>query len=159
MLLDVLESPHRLSVVSQVGSYGETYCTALGKAILANMDEGPRREEILASIHFVAKTPRTLMSIARLKEDLIQTRKRGFSHDDEETFVGVRCVGAAILGVEGNVIGAISVDGPISRVSRERLPFYSGLVQRAARDISSSFGYRPPQLVKKLQKSERKPIR
>src|SRR5271156_2078450 len=37
LLLDVLESPHRFSVLSEVGETGELYCTALGKAILAYM--------------------------------------------------------------------------------------------------------------------------
>ncbi len=158
LYLEVLESPHRFSVVSQVGGTNEMYSTALGKAILANMEEGPKKEEIFASINFVAKTPRTLMSIARLKEDLVQTRKRGYSHDDEEAFVGARCLGAAIFGPEGNVAAAVSVSGPISRVSKDRLPVFAELVQQAARDISYALGHRP-QLVSKAQKPGRRAAR
>jgi DNA-binding IclR family transcriptional regulator len=158
LYLEVLESPYRFSVVSQVGGTNEMYSTALGKAILANMEDGPKKEEIFASINFVAKTPRTLMSIARLKEDLAQTRKRGYSHDDEEAFVGARCLGAAIFGPEGNVAAAVSVSGPTSRVSKERLPVFAALVQQAARDISHALGHRP-QPVSKAQKPRRRAAR
>jgi IclR family transcriptional regulator, acetate operon repressor len=54
--LDVLESPHRLSVISEIGQTGEVYCTALGKAILAYIEDGPRKDEVFASIQFVAKS-------------------------------------------------------------------------------------------------------
>jgi DNA-binding IclR family transcriptional regulator len=138
LYLDVLESPHSFSVVSQVGHVEEMYCTALGKAILAFMDDGPRKDEIFASIRFVSKTPRTLMSLARLKEDLAQTKRQGFAHDDEEAFVGARCIGAPILGSDGNIIGAISVSGPVSRIPRQRLQYYGGLVRQAAKQIAAT---------------------
>ena len=143
LYIDVFESTHRFKLASQVGTRGAIYCTALGKAILAAMDEGPKKEEVLASIVFEANTPRTLTSIARLKKDLTQIRAHGFSHDDEEAIPGARCVGAAIYGADGAVVAAISVSGPTARVSRDRLPFYSAHVQQAAEKISRALGFRP----------------
>jgi DNA-binding IclR family transcriptional regulator len=138
LLVDVLESPHRFSVLSEIGETGEVYCTALGKAIVAFMEDGPRKDEIFASTHFVAKTPHTIMSIARLKQDLAQTRKQGFAHDDEEAFVGARCIGAPIFSPDGSVIGALSVSGPISRIPKQRMLYYAKLVCQAARNITAS---------------------
>jgi DNA-binding IclR family transcriptional regulator len=138
LLIEVIESPHRFSVLSEVGETGEIYCTALGKVILAYMEDRPRKDEILGSIQFVAKTPRTIMSIARLKEDMAQTKKQGFSHDDEEAFVGARCIGAPIFSPDGNVIGALSVSGPISRIPRQQVQSYAKLVCQAAQDITAS---------------------
>jgi IclR family KDG regulon transcriptional repressor len=138
ILLDVIESPHRFSVLSQVGETGELHCTALGKVIFAYLEDGPRKNDIFSSIQFVAKTPRTIMSIARLKEDLVQIRKQGFSHDDEEAFVGARCIGAPIFGADGTVIAALSVSGPVSRISKQRLLPYAELVCQAGRDIATA---------------------
>ncbi len=138
--IDILESPHSFSVLSQVGQTGEVYCTALGKVILAHMEDGPRKDEIFASMHFVAKTPHTLMSIPRLKEDLAQTRKQGFSHDDEEAFEGARCIGAPIFGPDGNVIAALSISGPISRMPKHKLLYFGGLACQAAKEIGASIG-------------------
>lgn len=136
--LDVLESPHRLSVVSVIGQTGDVYCTALGKAVLAYMEDGPRKDDLLASIKFVAKTPRTITSMARLKEDLAQVRKQGFAHDDEEDSIGARCIGAPIFGADGSVIAALSVSGPISRIPKQRLQYYAGLACQAAENISAA---------------------
>jgi DNA-binding IclR family transcriptional regulator len=138
LLLDVLESPHRFSVLSTVGETSEIHSTALGKAILAFMEDGPQKDEIFAAIHFVAKTPRTIMSIARLKKDLAQIRKQGFAHDNEEAFVGARCIGAPIFSPDGSVIGALSVSGPISRIPKQRMLYYAKLVCKAAQEIAAS---------------------
>lgn len=144
LYLDVLESLHTFRLVSQVGMRRALHCTSLGKAILANMDDEGRKEEIFAAIQFTPDTGRTLTSVARLKKDLLQTRQQGYSLDDEEAVLGARCIGAAIFGADGKVVGAISVSGPVSRVSKERLPFFSAEISKAAREISWRLGYRVP---------------
>jgi DNA-binding IclR family transcriptional regulator len=142
LYLDVLESPHRFSVVPHIGAHSPVYCTALGKAILASMNDEQKKEQILASISFETNTPHTLSSISKLKQDLSRIRQLGFSHDDEESFVGARCIGAAILAADGTVAAAVSISGPTSRVTKERLPFYSGQIRQAAQDISWALGSR-----------------
>jgi len=144
LMLDILESSHRFRLVSQVGSHGAIHATALGKAILANLDEGSRKEELLASISFEASTPRTITNVEKLKKDLLQTKKQGFAHDDEEAFLGARCIGAAIFGADGAVVAAVSISGPISRISKDKLPFFAAQVRQAAREISLVLGYRIP---------------
>ena len=157
LLLDVLESSSRFKLVSHVGSHGAIHSTALGKAMLAYMEEGPQKEELLASINFEASTPRTIRNIEMLRRDMALTQKRGFSHDDEEAFTGARCIGAAVFGVHGTVVAAISVSGPTSRVSKERLSFFSTQVCQAAREISWALGYRASKTERAI-KSPRNPF-
>jgi DNA-binding IclR family transcriptional regulator len=161
LYLDVLESPHRFSVVPHIGAFSPVYCTALGKAILANMNDDQKKEEILASISFEPNTPNTISSISRLKQALVRIRAQGFSHDDEESFVGARCIGAAILAADGTVAAAVSISGPTSRVTKERLPFYAGQIRQAAQDISWTLGSRARTIKEDrvTRKSARKPIR
>jgi DNA-binding IclR family transcriptional regulator len=155
LYLDVLESFHTFRLASQVGMRRPLHCTSLGKAILANMDDTRKQDQILSSIEFSADTSRTLGSVARLKKDLAQTRVQGFALDDEEAQVGARCIGAAIYGPDTQVLGAISVSGPVSRVSKERLPFFSAEITKAAREISWRLGYRVP----KAERRSPKPLR
>jgi IclR family KDG regulon transcriptional repressor len=152
LYLDVLESFHTFRLASQVGMRRPLHCTSLGKAILANMDDVRKQEQILSSIQFSADTSRTLGSVARLKKDLAQTRLQGFALDDEEAQVGARCIGAAIYGPDAQVLGAISVSGPVSRVSKERLPFFSAEITKAAREISWRLGYRVPKTERRSPK-------
>jgi DNA-binding IclR family transcriptional regulator len=147
LYLDVLESLHTFRLVSQVGMRRDLHCTSLGKAILANLNDERRMDEILASIQFAPDTARTVTNLARLKKDLLQTHERGFSLDDEEAVVGARCIGAPIFGGDGQVLAAISVSGPVSRVSKERLPFFSNEICKAAQEISWRLGYRAPKAV------------
>jgi DNA-binding IclR family transcriptional regulator len=155
LYVDVLESLHTFRLVSQVGMRRELYCTSLGKAILANLDDERKLQEILSSIKFNPDTVHTLATVARLKKDLVQTRAQGFALDDEEAVVGARCIGAAIYGPDGKVLGAISVSGPVSRVSKERLPFFCAEITKAAREISWRLGDRVP----KAERRSPKPVR
>jgi DNA-binding IclR family transcriptional regulator len=109
---------------------------------LANLEDGQRQEEILSATKLVSFTPRTITSIARLRKDLIQIREQGYSLDDEEAMIGARCVGAAIFDAAGKVVGGISTSSPITRATKDRLPFFSAEVCKAAREISSNLGYR-----------------
>ncbi len=144
--LDMLESQNTIRLVFPVGARHAIHCTALGKAILANLDVEQRREEILSSIKFVSYTPRTITSIACLRKDLIRVCEEGYSIDDEEAMIGARCVGAAIFDTHGKVLGGISISGPVTRVTKERLPFFSASVCEAACEISLRLGYRAAKL-------------
>ena len=52
--------------------------------------------------------------------ELDAVRERGFAFDDEERFVGMRAVGAAVLGPDGGVLASIGVSGPTTRLAGER---------------------------------------
>jgi DNA-binding IclR family transcriptional regulator len=152
--MDVLESQQMFRLVSPVGMRRPAHCTSLGRAIIANLDDERQKEEILSSIQVVHSAARKANSISRLKKVLKQICEQGFSLDDEETVIGARCVGAAILGADGSVIGGISVSGPVVRMTRERLPFFSTEVCKAAREISWQLGHR----VSKRESSTSSPI-
>jgi DNA-binding IclR family transcriptional regulator len=140
--LDVLESQQMFRFVSPVGTRRPAYCTSLGKAIIAHMEDERQKAEIVSSIQAMPSTARKPSSISRLKRELKQISERGFSFDDEEVVAGARCVGAALFGAEGSVVGSISVSGPVSRMTRERLSFFSTEVCKAAREISWRLGHR-----------------
>ncbi|PCO16665.1 hypothetical protein CQA18_25285, partial [Enterobacter hormaechei] len=66
-------------------------------------------------------THATLVSPVHLKEDLAQTRKRGYSFDDEEHALGLRCLAACIFDEHREPFAAISISGPISRITHATL--------------------------------------
>jgi IclR family KDG regulon transcriptional repressor len=140
--MDVLESQQMFRLVSPVGMRRPAHCTSLGRAIIANLDDERQKEEILSSIQVMHSAARKTKSISRLKKVLKQICEQGFSLDDEETAIGARCVGAAVFGADGSVVGGISVSGPVVRMTRERLPFFSTEVCKAAREISRLLGHR-----------------
>jgi DNA-binding IclR family transcriptional regulator len=140
LYVDVIETDHTFRLVSGVGTRRPFYCTSLGKAILANIDDDHKREELFAAIRFEPVTPRTITNLTRLKKQLAVTRKQGYALDDEEAVAGIRCLGAAIRDAEGTVLGAISVAGPVVRVTTARLPLFSKEICKAAREITWLLG-------------------
>lgn len=94
--------------------------TALGKAVLAHLSD-EYVEEVIEHHGLPETTNSTITDRDELYEELGRVRKRGVAIDDEERLNGLRCVAAPILDTEDKPLGAVSVAGPTSRMSSERL--------------------------------------
>lgn len=103
-------------------AYRTTYfhTTASGKAILAFASES-RRRAMLDRHEFGGRTANTVTDEATLVEELEAARERGYTINDEEEMQGLRAVGAPVRSPDDTVIGALSVSGPTTRLSGERL--------------------------------------
>lgn len=123
-----------VETVSQVGMQQPMYSTSLGKAILTYLPED-RTEEIIQSMDFEARTSETITSPAELYEELDRIEDNGYAIDDEENIKGLRCIAAPVRDGE-TVLGAISITGPSSRITDDRLHGeLAEAVQRAANII------------------------
>jgi DNA-binding IclR family transcriptional regulator len=136
LYLEVIESPHSFRMASQAGMHRPLNCTALGKALLAFLPN-EHREELLPMLTFERVTPRTIPNLARFRKELVRVAQKGYAIDDQETDMGARCVAAPILDESGGVAAAISVAGPITRISRDRIQAYALATKKAARAISA----------------------
>ena len=88
-------------------------------------------------------TPHTVKNVAQLRKEFAQIRQRGYSIDNEEAYLGSRCIGAPILEASGKIAAAVSVSGPTTRVTREKVPVFGTAAKNAASAISRSLGYVP----------------
>jgi DNA-binding IclR family transcriptional regulator len=140
LYLEVLESPHSFRMASRPGMHRPPNCTALGKVLLAFLAM-EQREEILPMLSFERATPRTIPNLARFRKELVRVAQRGFAMDDQETELGARCVAAPVLDESGKVAAAISVSGPITRMTGERIQAFALATKRAARTISARLGH------------------
>jgi IclR family acetate operon transcriptional repressor len=101
------------------GDISRLYTTAPGKAILANISP-ERTEEIIAGYELTARTPNTITEKSELFEELDEIREQGYALDREELFEGMHGVGRPIV-VGDDVIGAISVYGPVGRIDESKI--------------------------------------
>jgi len=140
LYVDVIESPHEFRLSSRVGTRRSVHVTALGKALVAFL---PRetQETILDSIAFQAATPRTIGNLVQFRQELEKVRREGYAVDDEEAVQGARCVSAPILNSAGEPIAAVSVSGPVTRVSPNLVNALAGAVTSAAGAISAAMGF------------------
>ncbi len=119
-----------------VGNRVPLHATGSGKALLASLPH-QRREALLDRAGLRAHTGKTLVDRAALARALDEARERGYALDDEEYDDGVRCVAVAV-GPIGAPIGAISISGPASRLTKQRLVEFVPQMRRAASDLADA---------------------
>jgi IclR family acetate operon transcriptional repressor len=118
------------------------HCTALGKAMLAQLPQS-ELQLILDGSDLPQRTPNTLNSVELLRADLARTRERGYSFDDEENELGIRCLGAPIYNHRHEVSCALSASGPRDRITSANIDELARQVREAAQEISQNLGYVP----------------
>ncbi len=130
-----------LRAVPAEGTSYELYNSSGGKAILANFTDR-QLEEYQRGVVFKQHTPNTITNMNELKKQLLIIRQSGVAFDYAERTPNVHSVAAAIRGVDGNVVGAIAVVGPKSRLTRVKMGELAPLVKEYALGISREMGYR-----------------
>lgn len=156
LYLDVIESPHEFRLSSRVGTRRSVHVTALGKALVAFLPK-EARQTILDSITFQAATPKTIGNLVQFRQELEKICRQGYAVDDEEAVQGARCVSAPILNSKGTPIAAVSVSGPVTRVTPSLVNALAGAVTSAARAVSAAMGFSQPD-AKPILKRTKKPV-
>ena len=134
--LERCDGAHSQRSNSAIGQRKPLHCTSQGKAILSALPP-EQRDAMVKDLHLTAATPRSITDRRRLQAELRLSATRGWSIDDEEIALGVRCCGAAIVAADGSVRGAISVAGPAFRLTMERIELLGPEVAEAARRIGA----------------------
>jgi IclR family KDG regulon transcriptional repressor len=135
LYVEVVHSQHSLTIAARVGRRLPAYCTASGRVFLAFLP--PEVVEPFLKAPLAPCTERTITSPARLREELEATRQRGYALDDEELEEGIRAVSAPIRDIDGNVIAALSIPGPINRMPPQRIPEIAEVLLEACDAISA----------------------
>lgn len=135
------ESNHQLRIFTQVGAKVPLYCTGVGKIFLAHLTK-KEQEEYLSGCSFKGRTEYTITDLRQLKEELLSVRRQGIAMDSEEMEMGVKCIAAPIRDGKGNVVAAISVSGPSTRLSNYRMREIEPLIKVCTSEISIALGYR-----------------
>jgi DNA-binding IclR family transcriptional regulator len=111
------ESIHPLRMFSAVGRRLSAYSTALGKCLLATLDDDALESRVPTKLEAV--TPKTITDPQQLVKDIRRARARGYAIDEEETTVGLRCFAIA-LPQRAPTHDAISISVPVVRLDDER---------------------------------------
>ena len=109
-----------IATTSRIGKRSYLHKTAAGKAILAHTDE-EQVKEIIESRGLPAQTENTITEVDELSDELEEIRRNGVAISDEECVKGARSVGAPIVGPANDVLGAISISGPVARLNDDRV--------------------------------------
>jgi len=135
-----IESRYTIRMYSRLGKRIPLYCTAIGKTLLAYMDEREQKEH-LSRLALVPFTPNTIKNRAKLEMELLDIRMHGIATDREEHEEGITCLAAPIFNYSGQVVAAISVSWPKFRFNEDKRDSYIERIKEAAREISAILGW------------------
>jgi IclR family acetate operon transcriptional repressor len=139
-VLDQVESRAALRrTYTEIGMPIPIYQGAPGKVLLAYSSQ-ELQDEILAG-ELEAATARTITDANKLRTELGRTRKNGYALSFEERVPGITTLAVPVFNHTGGAVGALSVTGPSTRVTRRRLLEMVPLAQRAAALVSANLGY------------------
>lgn len=138
--VDVVESYQPLMTPGLLGGHMPLYASAGGKALLAWLPETLQRELIAPPLKRYTAT--TITDLNALWSDLDLSRQRGYTTVDGEFLIEVVGVAAPIRNHREEVVGAMTIGGPRSRLTPHRLEGLGQMVVEAARSVSLALGSR-----------------
>jgi DNA-binding IclR family transcriptional regulator len=117
-----------------VGEYVDAHAMALGKALLALRDADAVRAAY-KNAPLRAHTKRTVTDLEALMRSLAAIKKRGYALADEELMPGLRSLAVPLVNPQGRAACAISLTGPKTRLTDDRLPRFAARLLTTAKAI------------------------
>lgn len=117
-VVHIAQAQRFVNVGIRVGSRLPAYCTSIGRVLLSGLSD-EALEHVLADLKPVRHTPKTVTAKSKLRDIVRETRRLGWSIVDEELEVGLMSVSAPIRSRSGEIIAALNVCGPTSRVTMD----------------------------------------
>ena len=128
-------SPHSMRMFTEPGRRVRVHCTAVGKAMLAQLSPEQARS-LLGRSDMPASTPTTITDPDLLLAHLEVIRKQGYAVDEGEQEVGVRCFAVAVPDAPAAM--AISTSGPQARMTDEAAARIIPALKHAALELSKA---------------------
>jgi IclR family acetate operon transcriptional repressor len=136
LFIDSAHATHVIAVAGQTGELVPLYCTAHGKALIADADERELHSQFGAG-PLQMFTRNTITVIKALAKECAVIRERGYAIDESEYTPDIRCIAAPIrLGED--IVGSIGISAPVARFPKNLSSDYSRKICSAASRIGES---------------------
>jgi DNA-binding IclR family transcriptional regulator len=116
LYVDKVTSDQPFGLEARIGSRLPAFCTALGKVLVASLDDSAL-DDYLALLQTLRRGKQRPMPppAAAFRQELRRTRERGYALDAGEYLPDVYCAAAPVRASGGRVVAAMSVSAPRSR--------------------------------------------
>jgi len=127
-----------VAVDFQIGDRAPLHCTSIGKVLLAFQDPEVVEGVIARGLPRVARN--TITDPQAFRVELQRVRVQGYAYDDLEFADDMRCVAVPVFEKGGAAAGGISLSGPASRYTPQKLAELRDIALAAARRMSRQLG-------------------
>ncbi|MDX1887106.1 IclR family transcriptional regulator [Mycolicibacterium sp. 120270] len=138
--VDQARGPTSVGSHNWVGELTPLHATSSGKILVAFMS-AEARQELLAEAGLPRYTEHTITKPDDLERQLESVARDGYVISIEELELGLTAVAAPIRDHTGTVIAALSVSGPVYRLTAERAREIAPVVVAAADSIAERMGF------------------
>jgi len=143
--LDVIDGPDgMLRITQRIGKRAPIHSTGVGKLMLLNYDSN-QLDYMINVKGLPALTPHTITTKKELLAELERIKIQGYALDNEECELGARCISAGIKDYTGSIVAAISISGPVTRMSMDYIEIIKNTVIGTAKKISELLAYNEQQ--------------
>jgi DNA-binding IclR family transcriptional regulator len=144
LILDEAHGHFLIGSRSEIGTRWPAHATSTGKVLLAaarfeTIGE-PRATAHAPRARLARITPYTITTRAAFERELAKVSDAGYAIAREELAPGVLAIGAPVRNGEGRVVAAISVTGPLSRLTATRISGLATTLRQAAERVSARMG-------------------
>lgn len=139
LFISQVETHESIRAFFPPGTLSPLHASGIGKALLACLPED-RLSRLIERAPLERFTARTITDPAALSRELARIRAEGYSFDDEEKAVGMRCIAAPIRNIHGEAVAGISISGPSHRITPDKVAPIGALVREAAEEVSRRLG-------------------
>lgn len=109
LYIEKLNNPdHVIQIATRIGGTAPAHATALGKVLVAAMDEA-EQDRWIAAHDFAPITDHTITSADEFRKALDFAAVHGYAVDDQEQNLRIVCVAAPVKDHTGQVVAAISL--------------------------------------------------
>lgn len=133
------ESSEPLRVSIGEGTRFPAHCTATGKVLLSALSNEQLEKMYDGREKILALTKKSIGSFTRLLRELKQVRTENLAFDFEEALIGVNCVARPIYDSKNKILIAISISGPVSRMTKPKMLEFAQLLQDTSAEITKEF--------------------
>lgn len=135
--IENIEGQYPLRVMIEPGRVQLLHTGASAKVILAHLPE----KEWRSRLQFPLKryTDATFTDFDELQHELHNIRNSGYAISNGEVDIGARALAVAIRNHQGEVVAALSIEGPSSRMTDEKIMEYLLLLQQEVRTIENEW--------------------
>jgi IclR family transcriptional regulator, KDG regulon repressor len=141
VIISRMEPKSSLIANHQIGAQEPLHATSMGKALICQFN---REEllEILGDEPFETYTRNTITSLDQLVTELEKIKDQNYSIDDEELCAGLSCISMPVRNFNNEIIAAISVSGPTTRLSFSKIMSIREGLEEACGKLADYLGHR-----------------
>jgi len=140
--IEEIAGKHVVAAAGAIGMPWAAHATSNGKVLLAC--QPPERQRQILSRTLKRFTPRTITDAKAVARELAKVKEQGYALSFGELEEHLVAIGLPIRGRNGDALAAVSISGPDTRLTADKLPGLLRLGLETCARISARLGYHGP---------------